>query len=80
MSRNLGPNLRQLMKLSRLSQRDVAVQVGVSHQLVSKWTRGEYTPDVYQACALADLFSVPLRRLVDGDPATIRPGRLKVLA
>ena len=35
-----GDNLKNLRKLKKLSQEDLAIKVGVSRQSVSKWETG----------------------------------------
>lgn len=67
-ARNLGPNLRRLMKQSRMSQQDVADEIGVSRPLISCWVRGVNKPDVYQACSLANLFDVSVEELAMARP------------
>ncbi len=65
---NLPENIRLLMTVLRMSQQDVADEVGVSRPLVSTWVRGKNTPDVYQAAALAKAFDVPLDMLLRARP------------
>lgn len=50
----IGDRIRTLRKHRGLDQEGVALHVGVSRQLVSKWERDVSIPDVEQAKMLAD--------------------------
>lgn len=52
-----------------LTQNDVARELRVTPQSVSKWERGEVVPDVENLCALSKLLSVSLDVLLDNRPA-----------
>lgn len=58
-------NLIQLRKLRNLSQEELAGQLGVSRQTLSKWETGESVPDIQKCSQLADLFGVTLDDLVN---------------
>lgn len=45
---------------SGLTQEEVAEQIGVTRQAVSKWEKGESMPDVESCIRLADLYGVCL--------------------
>jgi len=52
----------------KMSQEELAAQVGVSRQAVSKWELGEASPDVNKLLALARAFSVTTDHLLnDGE-------------
>ena len=63
-----GDNLVQLRKLHGLSQEDLADQLSVSRQTVSKWETGDSLPDIEKSRILADLFEVSLDDLVSYEP------------
>ena len=65
---NLSVNLLGLRKHNKMSQEEVAEQVGVTRQAVAKWESGETLPDIVNCDALADLFNVSLNDLVRYDP------------
>lgn len=68
----LGPKLRKLMDLNRLSQEGLARQVGVSQNQVSRWARGVNVPDIRQARLIATALRVSVDYLADDaqdDPA-----------
>ena len=51
-----------------LSQEDLAEQLGVSRQSVSKWETGQSVPDLDKLIKLADLFGVTLDELARAAP------------
>ncbi|WP_172135295.1 helix-turn-helix domain-containing protein [Adlercreutzia sp. ZJ473] len=67
MNREIAPRLASLRREKGLSQEELAAQLGVSRQAVSKWERGEAAPDTGNLVALADLYEVTLDRLVRGE-------------
>lgn len=64
---NLGNSLFHARKKSGLSQEEVAEQLGISRQTVSKWETGETLPDIRQSKRLAVLYRLSLDELIDFD-------------
>lgn len=64
---NLGSNLYHARKKSGLSQEEVAEELGVSRQTISKWETGETLPDIRQAKRLAGLYRLTLDDLIAFD-------------
>lgn len=58
-------NLLQLRKSKGMSQEELAEQLEVSRQTLSKWETGESLPDIEKCTKLADLFEVSLDDLVN---------------
>lgn len=54
----LGEKIYQLRKNNGISQTELANQLGVSRQAVSKWELDESAPEIEKLVALAKLFSV----------------------
>lgn len=54
----LGAMIAHYRKLGDLTQRELAEQVGVSAQAVSRWEQGASYPDITLLPALAQLFNV----------------------
>lgn len=79
MSIQLGTKLADLRKRNGYSQEALAEKMGVSRQAVSKWERGESTPDTDTLIELARLYSVSLDTLVGNeqaeDPTTKTPDK-----
>lgn len=61
-----GPNLQFLRRRSGLTQEQLAQQMGVSRQTVSKWESGQ-APELNKLMELADLFSCKLDDLLRQD-------------
>ena len=60
----LGANLRAFRRAKGLKQWQVADELMVRPQSVSKWERGEAAPDIANLCALADLLQVSVDRIL----------------
>ncbi len=63
----LKENLIALRKSRGLSQNDIALKLYVSRQAVSKWERGESTPDVDTIIAISQLYDVSVDELLKED-------------
>ena len=62
-------NLISLRKLNGLSQEELAEQLNVSRQTLSKYETGESLPDIDRCKQLAEIFGVTLDDLVNYDSA-----------
>lgn len=51
-------NLKQLRSEAGLTQKDVATQIGVSHDTIKRWETGETYPNAPQAIKLAGIYGV----------------------
>lgn len=58
-------NLIQLRKLNHMSQDELADQIGVSRQTLSKYETGESLPDIEKCKRLADVFGVTVDDLIN---------------
>lgn len=58
--------LYEYRKNANLSQEELAEKIGVSRQAVSKWERGEASPDTDNLIALSEVYGVTLDELVKG--------------
>lgn len=65
----LGGNIREMLARSGKSQRDLADAIGVTQTMVSRWVRGENTPDAKQLLAIAEAIGVPAGDLLEKDLA-----------
>lgn len=61
---NLGNTILRLRKEKGLTQEELAMEVGVSAQAVSKWENGNSLPDIYMLNTLADYFKVSTDELL----------------
>lgn len=60
----LGEKLQQLRKAAGLSQEQLAEQLDVSRQSVSKWELNDAVPDVNKLIMLSELFAVSVDELI----------------
>jgi len=59
--------LQELRKKNGYSQEDLADELGVSRQAVSKWERGDASPDTDNLIALSKIYNVTLDELINGE-------------
>lgn len=64
---NLGSNLFNARKKRGLSQEEVAEELGVSRQTISKWELDETLPDIRQSKKLATIYGLSLDELIEFD-------------
>lgn len=64
---SLGKNLSKYRKMNNFSQEELAFQVGVSRQTISKWEQDEVVPNVNQVKRLSEIYHFDLDVLVDDD-------------
>ena len=62
---SIADKLCKLRKQNGLTQEDLADQLGVSRQAVSKWERAEASPDTDNLIMLANLYGVSLDELLE---------------
>ena len=60
-------NLTELRKLHHMSQDELAEQINVSRQTLSKYETGESLPDIEKCTKLADVFGVTVDDLISYD-------------
>ena len=76
---NLAQNIQMLRRRACLSQEELASQLGVSRQSVSKWESDAATPELDKLTQMAHLFHVSLDELVGElppeDAAPQQPGQ-----
>lgn len=66
MDMQMAERLVARRKAAGYSQEALAAELGVSRQAVSKWERGEASPDTDNLIALAGLYGVTLDELLFG--------------
>ena len=81
MNLELANRFVALRKQRGYSQETLAEKLGVSRQAVSKWERGESSPDTDNLIALANIYEISLDELLKGnDPARSEACREEELA
>ena len=66
MGNSLAENIRFYRKKNKLTQSQLADELFVAPQTVSKWESGISEPDTEKLCSIADLFGVSVDNLVRG--------------
>lgn len=65
--------LQALRKAHGLSQDALAEKLGISRQSISKWERGESSPDTDNLIALAQVYGITIDEIINSDsPATTK--------
>jgi transcriptional regulator with XRE-family HTH domain len=72
MNLEIANKLLALRKKNNLSQEELAEKLGVSRQAISKWERGETSPDTDNLILLANLYRVSLDELLGIDVKTFK--------
>lgn len=63
-STKLAENLIKYRKLHGMTQAELAECIGYTNKSVSKWERGEGTPDVYVLLTISEIYGITLSELV----------------
>ena len=64
---NLAENLKKIRKEHNLSQEQLAEQLGVSRQSVSKWESNQAYPEMDKVIQLAKMFNLNVDDLLNQD-------------
>lgn len=62
----IGERIQSLRKTKGMSQEELANQIGVSRQAISKWESEQSTPDIDKVILLSELFNVTTDYLLKG--------------
>jgi len=60
----LKENIKTLRKAKGLSQEELAIELNVVRQTISKWEKGQSVPDAEMLVKLAEVFEVPVSQLL----------------
>ncbi len=63
----IGNKILEMRKEMGLSQEQLAEQMGVARQTISKWELGETSPDISQTKKLSEIFNVSVDDLINND-------------
>ena len=64
---NIGEKIYTLRTAANMSQGDLAEQLNVSRQSVSKWENNNSTPDIEKLVLIADIFGITVDELVKSE-------------
>jgi len=61
----LGNLILKYRKQNNLSQEELAKEIGVTRQTISKWELNETSPDLKQAAKLAEIFDIDFNKIIN---------------
>ncbi|PEB55260.1 transcriptional regulator [Bacillus pseudomycoides] len=64
---DIGKKIKHLRLINKMTQEDVANQLFISRQVISKWELGKSLPDLTNLLALSNLFNVSIDSLLKED-------------
>ena len=64
---NIGKRIHQIRQQKNLTQEQLASDLAISRQAVSKWESGKAIPDIENLMYISNLYDVSLDELVKGD-------------
>lgn len=64
---NIGEKIKHLRLINKMTQEDVANQLFISRQVISKWELGNSLPNLTNLLALSKLFNVSIDSLLKED-------------
>lgn len=64
---NIGQRIYKIRQQKNITQEQLAKDLAVSRQAVSKWESGKAIPDIENLMYISDLYDVPLDELIKGD-------------
>ena len=62
---NIANNIAELRKMNHMTQQDLAEKLNYTDKAISKWERGESTPDVESLSAIAKMFNLTVDDLLN---------------
>lgn len=66
----IGNNIKELRKVNKMTQFDLAEKLNYSNKTISRWESGDIIPDVQILNKLSELFEVPLSKMFEPDIST----------
>lgn len=63
----IGQFIAELRKQNQMTQKELALKVGVTDKAVSKWERGLSCPDISLLSPLSEIFNVSVMELLNGE-------------
>lgn len=65
--KKIGNFLKDLRKANGFTQEQVAEKLGTSSRTISRWETGAYMPDISLLVAIAEMYDVDVREIIDGE-------------
>ncbi len=74
----LGKKIKQLRKLSGMTQEQLAEKLNVSRQALSKWENGTSMPDIESVVRISTLFQISLDELLYKEEAKMKEQKIQI--
>lgn len=74
----LGKKIKQLRKLSGMTQEQLAEKLNVSRQALSKWENGTSMPDIESVMRISTLFQISLDELLYKEEAKMKEQKTQI--
>lgn len=59
----IGNNIKELRKINKMTQNDLAEKLNYSNKAVSRWESGEVIPDVQTLNNICEVFEIPIENI-----------------
>ena len=69
---SIGTNIKTLREERKLTQEQLAEELGVTFQAVSSWERDEYIPETLKVIKMAEVMDVSTASILDEKPGTFK--------
>lgn len=63
----IGNNIKELRKVHKLTQNDLAEKLNYSNKAISRWESGEVIPDVLTLNKICDIFQIPISQIFESN-------------
>ncbi|MBE7074566.1 MAG: helix-turn-helix domain-containing protein [Clostridiales bacterium] len=61
----IGNNIKELRKIHKMTQNDLAEKLNYSNKAISRWESGEVIPDVSTLNNICDIFDIPITQIFE---------------
>lgn len=79
-NKKIGLYLLKKRKAEAKTQKEVAEDLGVTYQAVSRWENGDSIPDIETLCMIADLYHVSVDEILQRNPIQEEKSEMILLA
>lgn len=79
-NKKIGKYLLQKRKEEAKTQKEIADELGVTYQAVSRWENGDSIPDIETLCLIADLYHVSVDEILQRNPQPDEKNEMILLA
>lgn len=73
--RKIGAYLKEIRKICNYTQEELAGELSVSRQAVSKWETGQAVPDIEVMVKLSSIYGITINEIIEADISRIE-GRI----